>query len=125
MNVTKALTWLLENGAVNTSEIMTAMQAVNQNSPIRETRVLRAITHSKIPCTEYPDDLQRLVADLAEANHPRGVLPQGGTAKTATVQGRVAWPRKKHWNNYARDHGLTLWGLIEAAVDERTGYSEG
>ena len=124
MHLTEALNWLLQNGAANISEIMTAIQAVNQNSPIRETRVLRAITHSKIAFDQYPEAIQRLIAELAEANHPRGVLPQGGQPKTSTIQGRVSWPRKKHWNNYARENGLTLWGLIEQAVDQRTGYRE-
>lgn len=125
MTPTEALQRLLHLGAGNHKEIATAIQAVAMRSPIADVRVLRALSHgvSDLQCQDSEPEIMALIGELA-SHEKRGRLPDGTTARDRQIQGRVTDERKRYWNNYAREHNLTLWGLIEEAVDQRTGYRE-
>lgn len=126
MNQTEALQRLLQLGAGNHKEISTALLAIKQRSPIAHIRVLRALNHGRADLQLGPGDepeMLDIIADLAR-HQKRGRLPDGTLARDRQIQGRVTDARKTHWNNYAREHGLTLWGLIEEVLDQRTGYRE-
>jgi hypothetical protein len=125
MNQIEALTRLLHLGAGNHKEITTAMQAVNQGSPIADVRALRALQHgvAELQCQETESEIMTLIGELS-SHEKRGRLPDGASARDRQIQGRVTDDRKQHWNNYARQNNLTLWGLIEETVDKRTGYRE-
>lgn len=125
MNQIDALQRLLHLGAGNYKEIATAIQAVNMKSPIADLRVLRALTHGVADrqCEESEPEIMALIGELS-GSEKRGRLPDGNSARDRQIQGRVTDDRKQHWNNYARQNNLTLWGLIEHTVDKRTGYHE-
>jgi hypothetical protein len=125
MNPTEALQRLLQLGAGNHKEIATALQAQRINSPIASVRALRALQHAvaDLQCQDGEPEIMSLIGELS-AHERRGRLPDGTLARDRQIQGRVTDDRKQHWNNYARENGLTLWGLIEGAVDHRTGYRE-
>lgn len=126
MNQTEALQRLLQLGAGNTKEISTALLAIKQRSPIAHIRVLRALNRGRADLQLGPGDdpeMLDIITDLAR-HKKRGRLPDGTLARNRQIQGRVTDSRKTHWNNFACEHGLTLWGLIEKTLDERTGYRE-
>lgn len=125
MNPTEALQRLLQLGAGNHKEISTALFAIRQRSPIAELRALRALSHGvrDLGCEDTEPGIMGVIGQLA-AHGTRGRMPDGATVRDRQIQGRVTDARKRHWNNYARKHNLTLWGLIEETVDQRTGYRE-
>jgi len=125
MNPTEALQRLLQLGAGNHKEIATALQAARLKSPIANVRALRALQHgvAELQCQDSEPEIMSVIGDLS-AHERRGRLPDGTLVRDRQIQGRVTDARKQHWNNYARENGLTLWGLIEQTVDQRTGYRE-
>lgn len=128
MTPTEAIQRLLHHGAghdLNLRELTDAMLAVKMKSPIADKRCLRAILNAltRIDDDKLSDDMAGVIAKLSGAE-TRGTLPREDEPASAQIQGRVTPERKKHWNNFARENDLTLWGMIQETVDQRTGHRE-